>query len=170
MIIIEGPDGAGKTTLINQLMAEFNLDVQPRVVGKNTKDLVDLKQWVEGDLEKGFRYTIFDRYRLISEFIYGPTLRVEQKPGFVDVVWSIIQIRKLQQIGPIIIYCLPPLEVVRANVTGDADNTEVAEFIEPLYAGYVHRIAMDTAAGLNPIIYDYTTDIVTGKQIGRAHV
>lgn len=158
IIIVEGPDGAGKTTLINQLMAEFNLDVQPRVVGKDTKDLVDLKQWVEDDLEKGFRYTIFDRYRLISEFIYGPTLRVEQKPGFVDVVWSIIQIQKLQQIGPIIIYCLPPLEVVRANVTGDADNTEVAEFIEPLYAGYVHRIAMDTAAGLNPIIYDYTTD------------
>lgn len=69
MIIVEGPDGSGKTTLINQLAKEFELEVNPRVVSKETNELTDLKTWVEENIAQGFQYKLFDRYRLISEFI-----------------------------------------------------------------------------------------------------
>lgn len=163
MIIVEGPDGAGKTTLIRELSAAFDIPIAPRVVSKDAEGLGGVgKQWVEDNLAQGFQYTLFDRHRLISEFIYGPVLRVEQEPGFTDLAWAAESLRKFRAIGPIVIYCLPHLEVVRANVKHDDDNTAVAEFIEPIYAGYVHRISMDIAAGFNPIVWDYTSD---GKEV-----
>lgn len=158
MIIVEGPDGAGKTTLLQQLSHRYDIDIAPRVVGQDTKDLVDLKQWVEENLMKGFQYTLFDRYRLISEFIYGPTLRREQKPGFTNLSWSWLMLDKFYSLKPVIIYCLPPLDVVINNIMGDPDNVAVLDRIEPIYAAYVHRIALESALGVHPMVWDYTRD------------
>lgn len=160
MIIVEGPDGAGKTTLIKQLKERFGLEVAPRVVTKGAEAMVDLRVWVEENLEAGFQYQIFDRHRLISEYIYGPLLRKEQQPGFTDLTWSTVMLHRLYTtVEPIVIYCLPPLEVVRANVLRDPENKVVAEHIDAMYAAYVHRIALDTVyRPFHTVVYDYTTD------------
>ena len=160
MIIVEGPDGAGKTTLIKQLQAEFDIEVAPRVVGKDTKDLVDLQKWVDDNLKEGFQYKIFDRYRLISEFCYGPTLRLKQRPGFTDRFWVQNSLRRLyEEVQPIIIYCMPPLEVVKMNLENDPDNTAVVDHIEQIYAAYIERYSLDYML-LNGrvILWDYTLD------------
>ena len=69
MIIVEGPDGAGKTTLIRQLQERWpDLAVAPRVVSKDAEAMVDLQEWVNINLSDGPQYKIFDRHRLISEF------------------------------------------------------------------------------------------------------
>lgn len=156
MIVVEGPDGAGKTTLIEALQERFDLPVAPRVVTKDTIAMVDLRQWVDHNLDEGFQHTIFDRHRLISEPIYGPVLRVEQEPGFNQLSWMAPRIRRFYDLEPIIIYCLPPLDVVRANVTDDPDNTYVAEFIEPIYSAYVTRAAIDKcySPGMT-LVWDY---------------
>lgn len=160
MIIVEGPDGAGKTTLIRQMCAEFDIEVAPRVVGKDTKDLVDLQQWVEDNLNEGFQWKIFDRYRLISEFCYGPTLRPVQRPGFTNRAWVWNSLRRLyQEVRPVIIYCLPKLEVIKENLRDDPDNEVVRDHIEQIYAAYVERAALDSL--LIPgrvVIWDYTLD------------
>lgn len=160
MIIVEGPDGAGKTTLITQLQDRYDLEVAPRVVTKSAEAMVDLKVWVEENLAQGFQYTIFDRHRLISEFIYGPLLRKEQQPGFTDLIWSYTMLRRLyQDVKPIMIYCLPPLQVVADNVSGDFENEVVAEHIEAMYTAYVHRASLDwVSSPSSTIIYDYTSD------------
>ena len=41
MIIVEGPDGAGKTTVLQDLKTVFDLPVAPRVVSKETEAMVD---------------------------------------------------------------------------------------------------------------------------------
>lgn len=160
MIIVEGPDGAGKTTLIKQLQAEFNIEVAPRVVTKNAEAMVDLKAWVEKNLTDGFQYQIFDRHRLISEFIYGPLLRKEQEPGFSDLTWAYMSLNRLyNEVSPVIIYCLPPLETVRANIMADHENAVVANHVDAMYTAYVHRAALDWVN--NPgrvIVWDYTRD------------
>lgn len=159
MIIVEGPDGAGKTTLISALTERFNLSVAPRVVSKDAEAMVDLKTWVEENLAGGFQYKIFDRHRMISEFIYGPILRKEQQPGFSDPNWVMYRMSQFIQIDPIVIYCLPPLEVVKQNIAGDEDNRVVWDHIEGIYTAYLHRAAIDNAhSGFRTIIYDYTTD------------
>ncbi|MCA1799993.1 MAG: hypothetical protein LC650_01700, partial [Actinobacteria bacterium] len=71
MIVVEGPDGAGKTTLIRDLSALLNIPVAPRVVSQETKAMVDLRQWTEDNVSRGFRSDfLFDRHRLISDPIY----------------------------------------------------------------------------------------------------
>lgn len=160
MIIVEGPDGAGKTTLINQLCERFGLEVAPRVVTKDAEAMVDLKDWVEQNIAEGFQYKIFDRHRLISEFIYGPLLRKEQQPGFTDLIWSHVQLRRLyNDVQPFIIYCLPPLDEVKHNLEGDAENKVVADHVEAMYTAYVHRINLDWVfRPAHTLVWDYTTD------------
>lgn len=160
MIIVEGPDGSGKTTLIKQLQTKFGLEVAPRVVSKDAEALTDLKVWVEQNLAEGFQYKIFDRHRLISEYIYGPLLRKEQQPGFTDLIWSYGMLYKLYtEVDPIVIYCLPSLETVRKNVLGDHENAVVAEHIDGMYAAYVHRCALDwVARPSRTIIWNYELD------------
>jgi hypothetical protein len=158
MIIVEGPDGAGKTTLIRQLQEKWpDLEVAPRVVSKDAEAMVDLQTWVNDNLSQGPQYKIFDRHRLISEFIYGPILRTEQQPGFTSVPWVWHSLRRLERLRPVMIYCLPPLDAVMANIVGDNDNRVVWNHIMGIYTAYVQRATLD-ALHNGAIIYDYTTD------------
>lgn len=160
MIIVEGPDGAGKSTLIRQLSAEFDLEIAPRVVSKDTKDLTDLQQWVNRNLAEGFQFKLFDRHRLISEFCYGPTLRPKQRPGFTEYLWVYHSLRRLyMEVQPVIIYCLPPLDRIKLNLENDADNEVVHDYIEQIYAAYLERSVMDhLVMPNNVVVWDYTQD------------
>ncbi|WNO27814.1 thymidylate kinase [Microbacterium phage Huwbert] len=165
MIIVEGPDGAGKSTLIRELVDVTGFEVAPRVVSKETEAMVDLKVWVEDNLDLGPHDAIYDRYRLISEFIYGPTLRITQQPGFTDPDWVLHHLSKLYKNDPIIIYCLPPLDTVRYNLEGDADNTRVVDHIQQIYTAYLERASMDLI--MRPhrtIIHDYTDTYPGGTE------
>lgn len=158
MIIVEGPDGAGKTTLIRQLQEKWpDLEVAPRVVSKDAEAMVDLQMWVNDNLSQGPQYKIFDRHRLISEFIYGPILRKEQQPGFSSDIWVWHSLRRFERLRPVLIYCLPPLEVVKANIAGDTDNRVVWDHIEGIYTAYLQRAILD-ALHNGAIIYNYLSD------------
>lgn len=165
MIIVEGPDGAGKTTLINQLVEVTGLPVAPRVVSKDAEAMVDLKKWTEDNVAKGWQSIIYDRHRLISEPIYGSVLRNKFEPGFDDPTWLYLMNHQLYQVvNPIIIYCLPPFETVLDNTKDDPDNAVVAGHkIRKIYAQYVAKFASDMA--LNPqntFKYDYTDTTYKG--------
>ena len=162
MIIVEGPDGAGKTTLIRQLQERYELEVAPRVVSKDTEAMTDLQVWVEDNVQRGFQDLIFDRHRLISEPIYGPILRNKQSPGFTDFPWVSHMLWRFYKSNPVIIYCLPPLETVKANIANDPDNVVVADKIEAIYAAYAARASIDWGAAhsTNLVVWDYTRDFM----------
>lgn len=159
MIIVEGPDGAGKTTLVRHLVEYLDLPLAPRVVSQQTHALVDLRQWTEENLAKGFQPMIFDRHRLISGPIYDSILPGRPTPPRDQLIWLLHRFSELQDTQAFVIYCLPPLEAVVANVAGDPDNTVIAPYIERIYHAYVARAALDIA--INPLhtwVWDYTTD------------
>lgn len=158
MIIVEGPDGAGKSTLIKQILNEFpQLSVAPRVVSKETEALVDLRVWVDNHFLEDTKNVIFDRHRLISEPIYGPILRRQnQEPGFTDRDWMYDSLVKLYiHTKPLVIYCLPPLEVVKANLANDPDNVKVVDSIDAIYCAYVAKSSIDAITG-RAFVWDYT--------------
>lgn len=70
MIIIEGMDNTGKTTLVNHLLGKFDLDVR-----KGCGPQGDQLEWVKRELKDPSERTIYDRFTLISEVIYGPICR-----------------------------------------------------------------------------------------------
>lgn len=165
MIVVEGPDGAGKTTLIRTLQEHLDLPIAPRVVTKYAEAMVDLREWVDRNLAEGFQQTIFDRHRLISETIYGPILRDEQESGFSELSWLAPRMKQFYQIQPIIIYCLPPLAEVRHNVWQGEDNIVVQAQINKIYSAYVARASADYAANRAIVkVWDYTKSLnVKGK-------
>lgn len=143
MIIFEGPDGAGKTTLINQISSKLGIPIAPRVVSKEAKAMFNLMEWVDNNLDEGFQRMIFDRHRLISETIYGPILRPEAEGGFDRMAWLAPRMKRLYELEPIIIYCLPTRAAVRGNVMHDDDNEVVRSRINSLYSAYVARASLD---------------------------
>lgn len=161
MIIIEGPDGSGKTTLIKQLAGVTQLPIAPRVVSKDAEAQVDLVEWVEQNLKQGFQATMFDRHRLISEPIYGPTLRAKAEPMFDNFIWLSNQLHRFYGMGPVIIYCLPPFEAVWESVRSDPDNKVVHDerTARAIYNLYVTRASLDyTRMGHRVLIYNWITD------------
>ena len=159
MLVIEGPDGGGKTSLVQQLHKRYHLPVAPKVVSSQTEVLENLADWVDRENRLGFQGKIYDRHRLISGPIYSTILGRAPDPCFTDVAWVLSAVHRFYELKPVIIYCLPPIEVVRANVVNDDDNRVIRDRIDSIYEAYLARAAADGA--LSPyrtIIYDYTTD------------
>lgn len=167
MIIVEGPDGAGKTTLVQELHNNFNLPIAPRVVSKEAKAMVDLKRWTERNVHEGFQYMIYDRHRLISEPIYGAVLRRRFEPGFDDTQWMYLMYYQFYCLcRPVVIYCLPPYKIVRDNILEDPDNKVVKNSIRRIYALYAAKAAHDAVMN-GALIYDYTKpESIEPVQIG----
>lgn len=157
MIIVEGPDGGGKSTLVQKLAHELRLPVADKVVASDTTAMTDLVKWTEDNVARGFQPTIFDRHRLISEPIYGPILKSRQDPKFCDLTWMSQQLWLFYGCKPVIIYCLPDIRTVRRNVTKvDTENEVVAGRIAAIYAGYVNRATLDFTRGVGRL-YNYET-------------
>ena len=135
MIIVEGPDNSGKSTLIKSLIKDFNLLLAEKPHGppQNVNDLIyrSSKLLLKQDQK---RY-IVDRHPLISEKVYGPALRNkdlwEEKKltycSFMDIL------NDSSLAGSVfIIYCRPPNEVVLNLSTHEVKGYDTAEHLEAL--------------------------------------
>lgn len=169
MLIVEGPDGAGKTTLIEKISGQLGWPVDGRVVGKDTEAFVPLNKWVDTNLREGFQRRIFDRHRLISEPIYGPIIRKRLTDGFDDLNtyhrWTV----EFHALAPIVVFCMPSLETVRENCWKDDDNKTVRKQIDQIY--WLYWAAMAQWRGIG-FFYDYTKgddDLPTLLYVAATH-
>src|SRR5690242_17573223 len=156
-IIVEGPDGAGKSTLIDHLKEAFSLPQAPRFSTSEGGPKAELFKLAWDDVtswKNRMGTVIYDRHPLISDMIYGPVLRGHVAPGF-----SGSSARYLMQVmyrEALVILCLPPVEVVRANVLNDdvPQLGGVADNIDTLYSLYQQLTVQWPTSRL--ISYDYT--------------
>lgn len=163
MIIVEGPDGAGKTTLVDHLSKKYDIPVAERVVDKDTKPIdTDLKLWTEKNLKAGLQWKIFDRHRLISEPIYSACMNRKTHAGFDDIGWLTGRMIDFTRIHAFIVYCIPPYHIVESNLNDDEDNTAVWGYAENIYNAYVAAAAGDVARG-QAVLFDYTSDEVYNR-------
>lgn len=154
-IIVEGPDGAGKTTLVEELLAQVpDLHRAPRFCTSTGGPMNNLRRAVERDLDLDYyisSHRLYDRHPLISEPIYGLALRGRVDPTFV-AKWVRYSISRMAP-GSLVILCLPPLEVVKANLQAEDQLAGVVQNIEHIYRGY-QQVALMWPGHL--VIYDYT--------------
>lgn len=155
ILIIEGSDFTGKSTLANNLMQKYrnhvyiHCAVTPNIYALHTNAI---RQAIE--LSKDFT-VIIDRLHY-SELVYGPIFRngVSYDVKKFDDLYSSINIHNLYKV-----LCLPPKEIVLNGFKKRAsEGGEMFDTVEKVYDEYAK----------NPLgwkIYDWTKD---GNEIDLA--
>lgn len=118
MLILEGPDGSGKTTLQGILQEKFQLPAHPRFcTSDGPQD--DLARAVFRDAREleTQPLSIYDRHPFLSEFAYATAIPERfVRDDFLEG-WVTPLLNKVARLS-LVILCLPPFEVVNQNVTG----------------------------------------------------
>lgn len=97
IIVLEGMDNSGKTTLGHQLADDLQLtEVHACRKPQVAQDIADYQEWLEGSPN----HVVVDRHPAFSDLVYGPILR-----GRTPANWIMAQnIRK----HVFLVYCRPP--------------------------------------------------------------
>lgn len=157
MIIVEGPDGAGKSTLIERLysgLAEYG--VHPGVhSGTPNRD----RMWetttqrtydaIGRDLNPAVPVLMWDRL-FYSELVYAPIMG---RPNAFGTTSNYVH-RLIAYTGSPVIFCRPPLEVIIENVAKTKQHSWVAGNEEAIWKRYNQII--ERFAGPNVLLWDYT--------------
>lgn len=168
IIIVEGMDGTGKTTLVQQLA--HRLEVQPRkfvgslgpgddyrsaLVSRTRSEITELESAAAGGRPVK---RLYDRFPLISEAVYGPVLR--GRNCFGGLYYPLR--RRLLALKAMIIYCRPSKEVIRANIQQAPQMSGVLEHFGELLDAYDKLFVELTESPVHSYItvYDYTRDKV----------
>jgi len=168
IIIVEGMDGTGKTTLVQQLA--HRLGVQPSkfvgslgpsddyrlvLVDRTISEIHELEiASAEGRAIK----RLYDRFPLISEAVYGPVLR--GRNCFGGLYYPLRS--RLLALKTVIIYCRPDRDVIQANVQQAPQMSGVLEHFSKLLDAYDKLFVELTYSPVNSYItvFDYTRDEV----------
>lgn len=165
MIIVEGPDGAGKSTLIKKLSEWTRMPIAPKVVDNNTNPMTDLRTWVDAQLEEDkTRWDVlFDRHRLISEPIYSLAIGGDREEKFWELDWLKEAMNKFYDRQPFVIWCMTDYHTIAVNCEDDS-NQFIRPFLPKIYRGYIAEMARWSAMIGSPfqLTYDYTVGPVDG--------
>jgi thymidylate kinase len=170
MIIVEGPDGSGKDTLIANLGYESKkLKALRGGVGGTVNytagngigdglagwggDHPALLAYTHQVMKARGTKTAFNRFHL-SEVVYGPILRGKQELSPADLRFLDGLLRTLDAT---VILCLPPFEVTLANVRKPGRERPAYQTDEFLSRAYVE---FDMLKKWATIVYDFTRDPV----------
>ena len=146
---IEGPDGAGKSTLIKSIRADKRRNthfIASSAQPPSRDHIIDEMNWLHSLPESMILFC--DRYRMVSEPIYGNALRGED-------LSEGIRIHRTQLV--VFIYCRPPREVILKNVEAGKHLVGVRERIDRIIDGYDHFFGIVRTR--SPVMYyDYTSE------------
>lgn len=152
MIVVEGMDNTGKTTLISKLAEELKLlSITNR---RRPQRREDVFHYTANMTMLSLHFsTIFDRWQAISEPIYGPICRGIGflEDGDTDYLHAVTRVA-----NPLIIYCRPQDSTI-LNF-GERDQMEgVIDNGRELITAY--DLEMETVAKWFPVIrYDFERD------------
>ncbi len=155
IVIIEGPDGAGKSTLVERITKEFGIEVGQRATP---------------DRDKLYTVTRQDTYTALSEAVRGDgPMKVWDRLYYSELVYADVVGRKtefslteqafvqavIEALECPVILCLPPFDVVAENERGTHQMAGVHDNLPRIYDDYVTLLAGGTFPEF-VTVYDYT--------------
>lgn len=152
MIVCEGPDGAGKSTLVEHLAEMFDLAIGERGVANRDHLYKVTRQDTYKALSMGVlgsQPRIWDRL-FVSEFVYADLVG---RPCEFSQAEAEFIVATMNALAFPMIVCLPPLDVVKENVAKAHQMKGVNEHLSGIYFTYDQGILPWPE---NLIYYDYT--------------
>ena len=141
IICLEGPDGAGKTTLAHQLgsMCFMFFNTQVTVLKRGPIQLDPIAEYLEPfvDLvEHHERIMILDRWH-VGELIYGPLLRGESKltvrqANYIEMVMA--------SLGCHFVHLSAPVETLESRWDQNPDDLVKRELLASIRGAYFHYV------------------------------
>lgn len=143
IIIIEGPDGAGKTTLANYLSKKMGYPIKHRSTPKSQEEKDAMMQSYIDDIASGDSM-IWDRC-FYSEMVYGP---VKRDQSYINVEQMVALEVDLQRVGALVIYCTDDvlslwercLRTGEKYITNVDELSDIVDRYEKLMIDTVHLI------------------------------
>lgn len=151
-IVVEGCDGAGKTTLIERAREgqkeRYFCTVRASRYPPDLKTAFQYLQWVKHQRDFDL---VLDRIHVISDRVYGPILRQQDIFGGMPLDFG------LQTVSAVI-YCRPPDPIIHENVRKNMQMSGVIDNLDALITGYDDIMKRLTQKGVKVIRYDYQQD------------
>ena len=152
MVIVEGPDNSGKTTLIQQLQDEFHIPaMRSGMRPRYPEDISQYHYWAAAAPLP----LILDRHPAISDYIYGPILR-KATPSSIEMILRCID-------HHFVVLCLPPYETVSATYDDRPQLEGTKENLARIYQGY-QNFGDDFSVDF---IYDYNNEAALSALINQ---
>lgn len=150
IVIVEGPDGAGKTHLAMTLERQHHFLY--RHEGPPPAGVDVLEHYLSILHHYRGANIVFDRFAL-GERVYGPVLR--DHDGLGDVGWAIFR-AQLQKVDAKTVLCLPSYDVCFSSWA--SGRTELFHEVNVFNETYRRWTALAASPATNAIdhIYDYT--------------
>jgi len=147
LVVIEGPDGSGKSTLVRKLR-DFDLARQFWCLSSARRyhsltEVADFINWIQARPLSAARL-VFDRFPIISEWVYGPIIRKSyfdrhlslQCPPVVADIEKIAEVIRRLDPEPLIVQCCPLFHVLQERVHGEPQMDGVIEHLREIYDRY----------------------------------
>lgn len=170
ILIVEGPDGAGKTSLVTRLSTDLRIPVHERSANSDSSAThtgevsrgANLAAWAYKDVitMPDQPFSIYDRHCLISEFVYGPITRGYLDPNMMSTTIHFL-IRTMAE-KCFVVFCRPPNEEITKNVS-----------LDPVSQGVVGANGLNIAYGYDALkmfwpgqnmYYNYKDDKANGYE------
>lgn len=172
MIIVEGPDGAGKTTLVNQIAKEHGLQVGVRGVKDRDRLYESTRRDTWSALDQCMRGNelprIWDRL-YFSELIYAPLTGRRIAFTFRE---QVLIPKLFRVLGVPVIFCLPSKETVLDNVKEDDQMEGVLENISEIYDQYdsLYKVLLNYSPAPPAHVFRYAYDSAAPGAGGIQHL
>lgn len=164
LVLLEGPDGGGKTTLAQRLLKGTG---HPTLLVKRSgppgavETLNAQAKWIADQADSGLNI-IADRHPIISDSIYGPVVRKESTP-----FWEPAEVaRTIHRTDTLIVYCRPHYARMDVSRRAEDQMEGVHQNYRALVNEYDRWFRIFEDSNVDFIRYNFESD-PEGKEVVR---
>jgi hypothetical protein len=155
IVVVEGPDGSGKTTLIKNLRnatRRYFVTLGSGGPPQNVLNVTCVTAWI-AQMAMGRVPVVCDRLSLISEPIYGEILRDE---NIFEGTYTTEDIKQflLDHVDRVI-YCRPPTSMINKQIESEPQLEGVWANLPALVRKYDYTMKMLKHWGVHVVEYDW---------------